>query len=135
MAEPLTAEREEAFRAGVENARRGLFMGVADVQRAPEQGGGAATRRAEPRARPFRLGREALAGPLGVGDGIVVGDVHHGVLLATTDVAARALGMAPARSRNVVPPTIVVVEGNGLRFSSGASGNSSRVGLFSATVT
>src|SRR5512134_853285 len=36
MAELLTAEREEAFWAGVENARR-FFMGEADVQRALER--------------------------------------------------------------------------------------------------
>jgi hypothetical protein len=36
MAEPLAAEREAAFWAGVENARR-FFMGEADVQRALER--------------------------------------------------------------------------------------------------
>jgi hypothetical protein len=36
MAESLTVEREEAFWAGVENARR-FFMGEADVQRALER--------------------------------------------------------------------------------------------------
>jgi len=36
MAEPLTAEREEEFWAGVENARR-FFMGDADVQQALER--------------------------------------------------------------------------------------------------
>jgi hypothetical protein len=36
MAELLPVEREEAFWAGVENARR-FFMGEADVQRALER--------------------------------------------------------------------------------------------------
>lgn len=36
MSEALSAEREQAFWAGVENARR-FFMGEADVQRALER--------------------------------------------------------------------------------------------------
>jgi hypothetical protein len=45
---------------------------------------------------PFRLGRQALAGPAGVGVGIFPGDVHHGVVLPPLDGAAGPLGMAPA---------------------------------------
>ncbi len=56
------------------------------------------------------LGRQAFAGPFGVGPRVVVGDLHHGEVFPPRGVASRALGMAPARPVLVAPPVVHVVE-------------------------
>ena len=62
------------------------------------------------RELPFGLGRELLAGPCGIGLGVVVGDVGDGMALAAVEGAARPLGVAPLGAGDPGPPVRVVVE-------------------------
>src|SRR6516164_3529439 len=67
----------------------------------------------EPAARsklPLRLGRQLLAGPVGVGLGVAIGDVHHRVLLETGKGAAWPVGTPPERAESELPPLTPVVE-------------------------
>ena len=62
------------------------------------------------RQLPLRLGRQRLAGPRGVGEGVDVRDVGDRVAVEAVQAAARALGVAPLGARHPGPPGPVVVE-------------------------
>ena len=53
---------------------------------------------------PFGLGRQLLAGPLGVGRSIPICDVHHRMIVAPVYVALGSVGMAPVRAFEERPP-------------------------------
>src|SRR5262245_11525934 len=53
----------------------------------------------------LRLRRQALAGPPGVGNGIVPGDLDNGMLLASLQTTLRTFGVLPASVFHVAPPT------------------------------
>lgn len=55
---------------------------------------------------PLRFGRQIASEPAGIGERVLERDVHHRLVLAATDVAARALGMTPVGARNPLPPRI-----------------------------
>ena len=59
---------------------------------------------------PLRLGRERALGPRGVRLRVLVGDVDDRVVFTSVERAARALGMAPARTRRPRPPLAEVPE-------------------------
>ena len=59
---------------------------------------------------PFRLGRQRLAGPCGIGRRILERDVDDGVMRAIGDRAARAFRVAPARAVGPVPPVPDIAE-------------------------
>ena len=64
-------------------------------------------RAVQPAARgefPFRLGRQILAGPGGVGRGVLECDMHDRLALPPHDSAGGAFGMPPVRLRYVFPP-------------------------------
>jgi hypothetical protein len=59
---------------------------------------------------PLGLRRELLACPGGVGLGVLVGDMHDRVAVATVDRGSLASRPAPVRAGEVGPPVPVVVE-------------------------
>src|SRR5262249_62115270 len=61
------------------------------------------------RELPLGLRGQALAGPPGVGGGVVPGDVDDGVVLLPLDAAARPLRVTPAGARRPLPPLPVGV--------------------------
>ena len=56
------------------------------------------------RELPLGLGRQALAGPLGIGDRIEPGDVNDGMIVLALDAAARPFGMPPVGAGRPLPP-------------------------------
>ena len=94
---------------------------------------------------PLGLGRELLAGPGGVGPGVLEGDVDDGVAVAPVDRRPGPAWAFPERARNVPPPVPEVASGTGpgvlrktsdpgTRSSGSASGYSSGSRGRSATV-
>ena len=67
------------------------------------------------RKLPLGLGRQTFARPLGVGHAVVPRDLYHGMVGPRADIAARALRMAPTRSRHPAPPQTVIIERHGPR--------------------
>src|SRR5262249_30712753 len=65
-----------------------------------------------PTGRKFPLGlsRQALAGPIAVGFGVVPGDVYRRMVFAPLEVAVGAIGMSPVRAGHVPPPGQVIIE-------------------------
>src|SRR6516225_2710944 len=59
---------------------------------------------------PFRLARQLLTAPMGIGQRILIGDLDHGVVLPAGDTAALALGMAPAGARSPAPPVADIAQ-------------------------
>ena len=53
---------------------------------------------------PFGFGRQALAGPVGISNRIVPGDLHDGMGRAVIDVRAGAFGVAPVGCVDLAPP-------------------------------
>src|SRR5262249_14322571 len=53
---------------------------------------------------PFRLGRQALAGPLRVGDGVVPRDVHDGMIVFPVDISLLAFPVPPPGPPRPLPP-------------------------------
>ena len=60
---------------------------------------------------PLGLGRQTLARPLAVRDGVVVGDLRDGEVVLALDRALRSLRVTPAGARRPRPPVVVVIGG------------------------
>src|SRR5271170_6332590 len=61
---------------------------------------------------PFRLGRQSLARPVGIGHSVWVSDLDNRVI--ALDVAARTRRMPPVRTGYVGPPLVVIVQRYGV---------------------
>src|SRR5690606_27117682 len=59
---------------------------------------------------PFGFGGQGLAGPAGIGFGILIGDMYHGMILETLDGASRPMGMAPGCPKGKAPPARKITE-------------------------
>ena len=59
---------------------------------------------------PLRLGRQRPSGPVGVGHGVLVGEVDDGVIPAPLEVAAGAVRPAPVGARLPSPPLAQVAQ-------------------------
>src|SRR5580692_12895725 len=59
---------------------------------------------------PFGFSGEALVGPLGVGFGVWVSDLHNGIVVFALDGTGGARGMAPICAFDVTPPLEVIVQ-------------------------
>src|SRR5438128_1612144 len=91
---------------GVCHVLSGWLEGVA-----PDEGfAGEAATRGE---LPLRFGGETLAGPFGIGNCIVIGDVDDGIIFLSLNIAVGAAGMVPVRALDVGPPLHMVVERHG----------------------
>ena len=53
---------------------------------------------------PFRFRRQLLSDPPGIGFGIAVRDVNHGVIIESADRGTRPIGPAPVRAELECPP-------------------------------
>ncbi len=62
------------------------------------------------RALPLGLGRQAFAGPFGIGDGVVPGNLYDGVVVPAVDGAARSFRVAPVGPGLPLPPLMHVVQ-------------------------
>ena len=63
---------------------------------------------------PFRFGRQFLAGPLGVGLGVLERHLHDGMIVQSADMAAFAVGPPPRGAEGEAPPLAEVAEVDGL---------------------
>ena len=63
---------------------------------------------------PLGLGRQLLAGPFGIGLGVLVGDLHHRMVVEPADMAALAVGPAPVGAEGEIPPLAPVAEVDGV---------------------
>ena len=61
---------------------------------------------------PFRFGRQFLAGPLGIGFGIAICDMHNRMIVEPADGAARPVGPAPIGAEFEFPPLRPVAQIN-----------------------
>src|SRR5216683_691286 len=59
---------------------------------------------------PFGFGRQFLARPFGIGLGVLVGDLHHWMVVEPADVAALAVGPAPVGAEGEAPPLAPVAQ-------------------------
>src|SRR6266581_2807618 len=59
---------------------------------------------------PLRLGRQALARPLGVGDCVIAGDVYSGVFFPPVQTTVGPFGMTPVGASLIAPPLIMIVQ-------------------------
>ena len=96
------APREVAVPVVREPLARRLGLVAPDVGRAVET--------AARRPLPLRLGRQRLAGPRGVGLGVLVRDVDDGLVLAPRERAARPVRRGPVRTGRPRPPLVEVAE-------------------------
>ena len=74
-------------------------------------------RAVQPAARgefPFRFGRQFLAGPPGVGLGVLERHLHDGMIVQSADMAALAVGPPPRGAEGEAPPLAEVAEVDGL---------------------
>src|SRR5690606_1384486 len=63
------------------------------------------TRTVGPRGElPLRFGRQRTAQPARVGERIRIGDLHHRLIVATVNIAARPFRMTPIGALHIPPP-------------------------------
>src|SRR5262249_38099524 len=60
----------------------------------------------------FGLCRQALAGPLGISDGVLPGNLNNGMPGAPPKIAGGSLRVPPVSALHVIPPAEMVVQGN-----------------------
>ncbi|SPA49739.1 protein of unknown function [Cupriavidus taiwanensis] len=102
---------------GTDHGERLVLLSLPDIGHLPAVGGKLLApgigRLLEPAARgelPFRLGRQPLAGPLGIGLCVFVRNLHHRVVVLALDRAARAGRMAPVGAGHIAPPARIVLQ-------------------------
>src|SRR6185436_7542717 len=59
---------------------------------------------------PFSFRRQTFAGPLRIGLGVFVSDVHDGIILFALEIAVWSQWMLPVRAGHVTPPLKMIVE-------------------------
>ena len=67
------------------------------------------SRPAASRKLPFRFGRQVLAGPFRVGQGIPERDVNDGMIMQPADRTARSVGPSPVGTELECPPLVPAV--------------------------
>ncbi|SPA15187.1 hypothetical protein CBM2633_A50817 [Cupriavidus taiwanensis] len=125
VGEAIAVGREGADRAGAQRpARLGadhrerlVLLALPDVGHLPAVGGellapgiGRLLQSAARGELPFRLGRQPLAGPPGIGLCVFVRDLHHRVVVLALDRAAGAGRMAPVGAGHIAPPARVILQ-------------------------
>src|SRR2546425_5689258 len=88
----------------------GMNVGVGRLVIAPDVG--FIVQSAARRELPLSLSRQALAGPRGIGDGVVPGDVNNGMIVLAVDTAVRPFGVPPVGAGRPLPPAGEIGQGN-----------------------
>ena len=64
---------------------------------------------------PLRLGGKLVSEPVRIRERVLIGDIHHGMVLLSLNRRARPTGMAPVRAFHILPPLGEVAAATELR--------------------